>query len=139
MKQEQEKWEQIREYNYEASSEGKIRNKKTGRILKQRVSNHGYLLVDIQVDKKNKTFAAHRLIAEVFYGNKDTEDNKLQVDHINRNRTDNNVKNLRWITTRENMRNRVTCNITTKKIQEIIEFYKEGKNAHEIHYILTKD
>lgn len=140
MKQkEQEEWRQIRDFNYEASSEGKIRNKKTERVLSQRISNYGYVLVDIQVDKKNKTFAAHRLIAEAFYGKQDEENEYLQVDHINRDRTDNSSKNLRWVTAGENMKNRVICNITVKKIQEILELNKQGKTAHEIHYILTKE
>lgn len=136
--QEQENWKQIRDYNYEASSEGKIRNKKTERVLKQRKSNYGYLLVDIQIDKKNKTFATHRLIAEAFYGKQDEENKELQVDHINRDRNDNSSKNLRWITAKENVKNRVICDMTIEKIQEIIELHKQGKTAHDIHYHFTK-
>jgi|DEB0MinimDraft_10_1074344.scaffolds.fasta_scaffold55625_3 hypothetical protein len=42
---------------------------------------------------KAKTFSAHRLVAEVWIPN---PNNYKCVDHINRDRTDNRVENLRW-------------------------------------------
>ena len=97
-----EEWKQIRDLNYEASVHGEIRNIKTSRIIKQRISTGGYLIVDIQINKKNKTFKTHRLIAETFLG---VGPNGKEVDHINRVKTDNRVENLRWVTRFENMNN----------------------------------
>lgn len=54
----------------------------------------GYLCVKF----KNKTFLVHRLVAECFI---DNPENKRTVDHINQNRTDNKVENLRWATYKE--------------------------------------
>ena len=52
----------------------------------------------------NKLYAVHRLIAETFLGN---PQNKPEIDHINRDRSDNNISNLRWATRKENCRNTV--------------------------------
>lgn len=55
---------------------------------------NGYMKVGIH----GKTYSVHRLIAEAFIQNKD---NKPTVDHLNRDKSDNRVCNLRWATHRE--------------------------------------
>ena len=62
-------------------------------------SSSGYL----HIQYKGKYYQVHRLIAEAFLPN---IDNKPEVDHINRIKTDNQVSNLRWVTREENLRNR---------------------------------
>lgn len=49
-------------------------------------------------------YSVHRLVAEAFIYNPDPE-NKRFVDHINRDRLDNRVENLRWVSAEENARN----------------------------------
>lgn len=58
----------------------------------------GYL----KVKANGKDRFVHRLIAETFIPN---PENKPQIDHFNRNRADNMVENLRWVTHKENSRN----------------------------------
>lgn len=128
-------WKQIGDYNYEASSEGEIRNIKTGKVLKQRIESNGYKLVDIQINKKNKTFKSHRLIAEAFLG---AGKKGWQVDHINRIKSDNRIENLRWSTTFENMENRAFGEISSTIIDKIIVLYKKGKTTQEIHLSINK-
>jgi len=64
-------------------------------------TNHnGYLRIGID-DKK---YLMHRIVAHVYLGL--DLNSKLQVDHIDRNGTNNNVSNLRIVTHQENMLNR---------------------------------
>lgn len=59
----------------------------------------GYLRARIQ----GKDYRVHHLVLETFVGMCPPG---MQCDHINRNRTDNRLENLRWVTPKENSRNR---------------------------------
>lgn len=56
-----------------------------------------------QIRLDNKTKYVHRIVAETFIPN---PDNKPFVDHIDRNRSNNSVENLRWVTSTENNNNK---------------------------------
>jgi len=96
-------WIQIKNYeNYEVNAIGDVRNIITGRIMKQSLDIDGYLRISLYNNGKVKTFRVHRLIGIHFIPN---PDNKQCIDHINRNRTDNTLVNLRWATQMENTQN----------------------------------
>ena len=86
--------------NYDVSSWGNVRNRTTGKILKQSTSCAGYKVVRID-GYGIKT--VHRLIARAFLNN---HENKKNVDHKNRDKTNNNVINLRFATDSENQHNK---------------------------------
>jgi hypothetical protein len=121
-----EVWKQIEDYeNYEVSSLGNIRNVKTGRILKQ--SNQGgYYSVGLS-KIKTKTFSVHQLVAKTFIPN---PENKLQVNHKDKNGLNNIVNNLEWSTNKENSIHRSAG--VKQTTNQNLEIYRIDLNTDEI-------
>lgn len=87
-----EKWKPLRKTNqYEASTEGRIRNARTGRILTGTIDGQGRVQVCLTIDGKVGTKAVHRLIAEAYFGK---ECDGKDVYHRDRDKTNNCVDNL---------------------------------------------
>ena len=74
--------------NYLIHNDGRVENKTTGRILKPRLGTSKYLEVILGKNAPNRTI--HRLVAEAY------PHHLPQVDHKDRNKTNNNIENLRW-------------------------------------------
>lgn len=100
------------EDRYEVSNDGQIRSLDTvlncrgtgtrihkGKILPQRTNCRGYITVNLCKDSRMYTKLVHRLVAEAFI---DNESNKEQVNHIDRDVTNNAASNLEWVTDDEN-------------------------------------
>ena len=62
-------------------------------------NSDGYLC--LRVKPCGKIYKVHRLVAMAFIPN---PDNKPQVNHIDGNKTNNNISNLEWVTAKENVR-----------------------------------
>lgn len=97
------------ETNYSITTEGKIYNDKTGRELKGTYSTNEYHSVQLMINGKPKTFLFHRLLAEAFIPN---PNNLPVVDHIDRNKHNDNLDNLRWSTLSDNALNSNQTNPT---------------------------
>lgn len=97
----QETWKSVKDYEelYEVSTFGNIRNKVTGKIKNPSDNGHGYKSVSLWRNNKGNYFYLHRLVATAFIEN---IDNKPEVHHIDSNKANNNVNNLKWVTTKEN-------------------------------------
>lgn len=90
---------------YEISNLGRVRYK-NGRIKKiSTTGKSGYPYVSLCVKGKQRTAYIHRLVAEAFIPN---PDNKPYIDHINTDKTDFSIDNLRWVTQKENANNPIT-------------------------------
>lgn len=75
-----------------------------------------------------KAYTVHRLVALAFIPN---PENKPEIDHKNRNRFDNNVENLRWVTHTENMRNPYTMQYRRTTTKRGIYAWRYGKCGAE--------
>jgi hypothetical protein len=94
-----EVWLPIKDFeNYKISSLGRVQNINTGRMLKL-TTKGGYMFVGLSANCEGKTFPIHRLVALAFIENLE---NKPQVNHKDKNRSNNNVSNLEWSTALEN-------------------------------------
>lgn len=96
----EEVWKVIPDYpDYEVSNLGRVR-----RIyyLDGSMTQSGYKAVRLSYNGVQKTKNLHRLVAEMFLEKPDT-DEKLVVNHIDGDKSNNCVDNLEWITQKENV------------------------------------
>jgi len=108
-------WKEIPEYNgfYQISNLGRVKSisrkmwngfgyfySKT-KMLKPAIGSHGYYTVNLyNKSKQHCSYLIHRLIAKAFISN---TQNKPYINHINNIRIDNRIKNLEWVTQKENI------------------------------------
>lgn len=89
---------------YEVSNLGRVKSIKrrgaSGGVLKQCMDRYGYMKVVLRKRNKPHYYAVHRLVATAFI---DNPDKKTTVDHIDCNRANNCVTNLRWASMAENL------------------------------------
>jgi hypothetical protein len=106
-------WKKIEGFDgYEVSSEGRVRSldrlveclDNSGKLIKKRLAGRirvlsktqdGYLRVSLydMLSKKNTSCRVHRLVANAFISK---INDKPEVDHINTDKLDNRMSNLRW-------------------------------------------
>lgn len=87
--------------NYEASNLGRIRHKLLKNIRKFELNTAGYFRVTVRVsNKKLVKYLVHRCVAAAFLGWPPKPG--LQINHKDKNKTNNHVSNLEWVTARHN-------------------------------------
>lgn len=120
-----EEWKQIEDYDYYISNKGRVISKNG--LMKPAESKNGYLYICLCKNGIQKTFSLHRLIAKYFIFN-NNENNNI-IDHIDRNRKNNNLENLRWVNYKENALN--SKSVINRKCSKWIDKCVKNNNVYE--------
>lgn len=93
-------WKKIEGYDdrYYVSSDGRVIG--ANGLLKPVKGKDGYMRVNVAIDGKFRLCLVHRLVAENFIPN---PENKAEVNHIDGDKSNNDISNLEWVTREENI------------------------------------
>jgi len=110
---ETEIWKDIKDYEnlYEVSNFGKVRRKRTQKIMSIYLNHKGYCKVSLSRKNKSKNHRVHRLVAIAFLENNNYN---LEVNHKDFNKLNNHVDNLEWVTGEENIKHYQDFLLSTK-------------------------
>ena len=120
-----------------------IRRKDNKLIVSEHIENNGYLRLMLRTTNGQVTKLKHRLIAEQFLPN---PNNLPEVDHIDRDKLNNSLNNLRWVSRSDNNRNRTVSSFGKRQylnhapndITEILLFNNVQYN-HNTYYFCYED
>jgi hypothetical protein len=134
--------------NYYVNKHGHVFNTRTGKNLKPQIQR-GYAFYTLSKKQKIKRFSSHRLVMLAFCPVDNSD--KLCVDHIDSNRSNNHVSNLQWLTLSENTKETVKRGRHTKGemvaqhklkedqvIQMCLEIYEARLNKKQSQGIYKK-
>lgn len=126
------KWKILKENeNYSINEKGEIKNNITKKILSPSINkDSGYYQIDLWKNNKSRKYTLHRLVANNFIPNLE---NKPTVDHIDGNRLNNDISNLRWATYSEQNSRFNTFGVRSEKIKVI------NVNGEELIFNRIKD
>jgi len=115
--------------NYEISSTGLVRNKISGLLLIACINSRGYLNLTLCQDSYRKTIRIHRVLGILFV---DNPENYPIVDHKDGCKTNNSLRNLRWVTESQSGHNRKKQSNNTSGYKNIYSHYNNGKPVWKI-------
>lgn len=146
--------------NYVVTSCGRVFRKDGKEVSQVLTGEPQYKYVNLRQDKQRKLIRVHRLVALAFLP---TIEGKAFVDHIDRDKMNNNLSNLRWATRSENHRNmannrRLVCggfaqdlltanelnfaernNLLILPVEDIKTIYSVCKELGGTYQLLTKE
>lgn len=112
---------------FEISNTGMLRNIISKKIYKLSISDRGYYQVVVSIGSRTSKLKVkiHMAVAQNFIEN---TENRLEVNHKNGNKLDNNDYNLEWSTRSENMKHANRSNLLTyrKLIDEDIDYIRKN-------------
>ena len=130
-------------YNYIIFENGDVLSLLSGKYITKRIGTRGYSMINLCINGKCKTFAFHRIMAELFIPN---PNNLPQINHKDGNKLNNSLDNLEWITASGNNmhalktglrhaakgKNTNNGRFNEDEIRNIRTLYKEGYSQRKI-------
>ena len=108
------------EGKYDVSSFGRVRNVRTGDVLKPYENEKGYLKVGLYKNGKSHKKRVNRLVARAFI---DNPYELPDVDHLNGDKQDNRASNLQWTDSKTNNRLRKMRIDITESIPVLMQMF----------------
>ncbi len=93
-------------------------------VSNNKPNGNGY----ISVKTNGKSMLLHRIIFAAFNNSFDIYDSSIQIDHINRIKTDNRIDNLRMATNAENNQNKTRRSDNSSGQKNIYAFYRRERD-----------
>src|SRR5690606_28733657 len=139
----EEVWKDVKGYEgfYQVSNLGRVKSLErhvpngdnTFRVVKERYLKTNKKTNEyIKVNLSGKSFRVHRLVATAFIGN---PNNYPEVNHINGDKTDNNVTNLEWCSSSYNMKHNEKLGVVVRGNKHVNSTIDE-QTAKEIKILL---
>ena len=120
-----EEWRDIPGYEsfYQVSNLGNVRSIRFNKIRNMKSwDSKGYRVVELCINNNRYTVGVHQLVALAFISN---PENKPEVNHKDRNRSNNNVENLEWVTQSENVAHAYINGVKPRPTYQNQPFQKE--------------
>ncbi len=120
-----EEWRDIPGYEnfYQVSNFGNVRSIRFNKIRNMKSwDSKGYRVVELCINNNRYTVGVHQLVALAFIPN---PENKPEVNHKDRNRSNNNVENLEWVTQSENVAHAYRNGVKPRPTYQNQPFQKE--------------
>lgn len=123
-------YRQIPTYDYNVSSCGHVWSNHNKKNIKPSIKN-GYYSVGLWKNGLRQDFLVHRLVAKAWI---DNPNNYTEINHKNKDRTDNNVANLEWVTSQQNNKHSRNMNFNTHSqpillVADISVYFERVKEA----------
>ena len=114
--------------SYYVSDRGQVYSVRKKKLMSKDRDRYGYHYCVLYQDGKRITVKIHKLVAMAFIPN---PENKPTIDHINGDKTDNRVSNLRWASHSENKHNPNTFDkalrTIARKLSKPVAVYRHGR------------
>ena len=115
---------------YQISNLGRVKSLRTNRLLSCKANcRTGYFEVSLYSNGKGKTHLVHRLVAQVYKPCKDTS---LEVNHIDEDKSNNDIENLEWCDRSYNTHYGKRLTLSLEDVNNIRQLSSQGMKVNEL-------